>query len=135
LPDLNLNAFVRGMTMNESIIIVESTDMPKNSEVVFDKLMSMLNSSGCVKDIETVESDIKARDWVSGSGTRNNLCMHHAKTDGVSGFCAAVIMYPGNVAHGVFAWPENTDSNLQLIATVFDRMEKIQLKRQHRKAA
>ncbi len=121
--------------MNESILIVESANMPKNSEVIFERLMAMLETTGRVKDRECVEADVKARDWATGSVMQSEVVFHHAKTDGVSGFCAAVIMYPGDVVHGVFAWPENSDDNLQRIVTVFEQINKLQLKRAGVKAA
>lgn len=121
--------------MNESILIVESTEKATDSNAIFDKLMSMLESTGCVKDRELVENDIKAKDLFFGSKKQDTLVLRHSKTDGVSQFCAVIIMFPGNVFHGVFAWPENTDDNLQQIATIFDRMQKMQVNKSGVRAA
>ncbi|MCR4938558.1 MAG: hypothetical protein K5930_00450 [Treponemataceae bacterium] len=121
--------------MNESILIVESTENPASADKVFDKLMSLLETTGCVKDRKSVESDIRAKDWAIGSRKDDRLVFHHSKTDGVSQFCAVVIMFPENIFHGVFAWPENNDDNLQKIATIFERMQKMQVNRTGVKAA
>ena len=121
--------------MKESILIVESADMPSDSNVIFDRLMKMLESTGCIKDKERMVSDLMARDWAVGAREEDGVLLHHSKTEGVSRFCAAVLMFPGNVVHGIFAWPENTDDNLQKIASVFDRIQKMQLKKLGVKAA
>ncbi len=121
--------------MKESILIVESADMPSDSNAIFDRLMKMLESTGCIKDKERTVSDLMARDWAVGAREEDGFLIHHSKTEGVSRFCAAVLMFPGNIVHGIFAWPENTDENLQKIAAVFDRVQKMQLKKLGVKAA
>ena len=117
----------KGMSMNESVLIVEADEMPTDSSEIFKRLVTMLESTGRVIDAERAVSDIKARDWASDLRMYDRLLLHHSKTDGVSDFCAAVIIFPGNVVHGIFAWPENSDDNLQRIAAVTERIQKIRL--------
>lgn len=126
---------MQGRTMNEAVLIIEANEMPTDSNVIFDRLMKMLESTGRVKDVERTASDIKARDWASGVRMVDRLLLHHSKTEGVSDFCAAVIIFPGNVVHGLFAWPEDTDGNLQCIATVIERIEKMRFNAAAKKAA
>ncbi len=113
--------------MNESVLIVEADEMPTDSSEIFNRLVTMLESTGRVIDAERAVSDIKARDWASDLRMYDRLLLHHSKTDGVSDFCAAVIIFPGNVVHGIFAWPESSDDNLQRIAAVNERIQKIRL--------
>ena len=64
-------------------------------EQIFDNLYELIKETGFVKDEDVLKKDIMERENKGSTKLTPTLFVPHTKTEGVSHFCAAMLVIPG----------------------------------------
>lgn len=84
-------------------------------EQIFNTLYELLSETGFVKNIDILKKDIQTRENKGCTKLTETLFVPHTKTEGVSHFCAAILIIPDEMICTIMAWPH--DSNYSLTRT------------------
>ncbi len=108
-------------------LVVKEINQTIDEKQVFHMLLEELKTTLKVKDAELLAEDIKKNSKTCSTKIDDNLFMYHSFSEGVSDFCAAIIVMPDNKIHGMFSCNSYTKENLLNISKLYERIQKYRL--------
>lgn len=87
-------------------------------EQIFEQLYALLAETGFVKDSDVLKKDIMERENKGSTKLTPTLFVPHTKTEGVSHFCAAMLVIPDVIICTMMAWAQESSYSLTRTAAL-----------------
>lgn len=89
-------------------------------EAVLDQMIALLSRTGFVRDKDLLKRDILTREALGSVEVAPGVAMPHSRSDGVSGFCAALGVSEKKQIFLLTAWPSVSYKELKTLAAFIE---------------
>ena len=117
-----------GFLSSKPYVTTKKLEERLSEENIFETLLDMLTESDFVQNRAILSENIQNNHRRFSPKISDKLLMYHSKSDGVKDFCAAVIQLPDGFLYGMYAWPINSQKNLNKISELYKQLEQFHQK-------
>ncbi len=100
-----------------------------SEEQVLDSLIELAEKTHAVTDRKQLWADVREREVTASTAIDEEIILPHAKSEGVSSFCAAIGIARHKKIYLLTAWKETTHQELKKIAALIEIFKEQENKR------